>query len=467
MSRIAAIRFSLLLSLILPPAVSAQAQEQGPAYIVQAGDSCGYIAAQFGISLDGLMQANGLDANCLIHPGDRLVMPGLEGISGTLTTKTVELGENLATLSLRYGISRDALYRLNHIVNPERVIAGQSLVVTEPEEGSSGTARYETGRVLSISAGMPLLALAAAEGRNPWELATFNGLSSLADQFSDQTVLIAGGEKPLRAWPDLLGEVRFRSLPLVQGATEEISLTPSGDGQAEGYLGDWPLNFRADGTGSLVALQGIDVEANPGNTLFSVRVSLADGRTVSYQQDILLVMGNFESKVLNVPNPETLDPAVVRADRNLMEQIVSIFSETRYWQGQFTPPFGYGFSDSFGTWRSYNGGLLVSQHRGLDFYAKDKESIPAPASGKVAYLASESQMEICGNTIVLDHGWGVYTRYCHLSEFKVQRDEIVQAGQEIGLVGHTGRADGPHLHWEVWVGGVQVDPEQWLAEVFP
>jgi murein DD-endopeptidase MepM/ murein hydrolase activator NlpD len=466
MNRIPSLSLLWILALPFAPAVPTLAQAQGPTYVVQSGDSCGFIAASFGVSLDEIIRVNGLDAACLIHPGDRLILPGLEGIAGIIATKTVDLGENYATLSLRYGMTRDALYRLNHVVNPERMMAGQPVVVTEPEDGSPGETRYETGRVLSTSLGTPLVALAAAAGRNPWELAALNGLSSMADQFSGQTVIVTGGETPLRAWPDGLNEVRFRSLPLVQGSTEEISLAVPADAQAEGYLGDWLLRFRDTGSG-LVALQGIDVTAAPGNYLFSVRVALADGRTITYQQDVSLVRGVFNSKTLNVPNPETLDPAIIQADYNRMRQVVTTFSETRYWQNLFVPPFAYGYSDTFGTWRSYNGGLLVSQHRGVDFYAKEKAPILAPAAGRVAFTAPDSQMEICGNTVVLDHGWGVFTRYCHLSEIRVQAEEIIQAGQEIGLVGRTGRADGPHLHWEVWVGGVQVDPEQWLHEVFP
>jgi len=68
---------------------------------------------------------------------------------------------------------------------------------------------------------------------------------------------------------------------------------------------------------------------------------------------------------------------------------------------------------------------------------------------------------------VIDHGWGVYTAYGHQSEILVQVGDQVQKGQLIGLVGETGRVSGPHLHWEVIVGGVQVDPLQWLAREFP
>jgi murein DD-endopeptidase MepM/ murein hydrolase activator NlpD len=68
---------------------------------------------------------------------------------------------------------------------------------------------------------------------------------------------------------------------------------------------------------------------------------------------------------------------------------------------------------------------------------------------------------------MIDHGWGVYTAYMHQSEIYVSVGEHVDKGQLIGLVGNTGRVEGPHLHFEVLVGGVQVNPLEWLNREFP
>jgi lysozyme len=207
---------ALLVAAFLPATAPVRAQSPGPVYIVQAGDSCSYIASQFGISLTDMMQVNDLGGNCLIHPGDKLIIPGLAGITGVLTGKTVELGENLSTIALRYGMPTATLFRLNHVISPERIAAGQSIIVTVPEEGTPGWPRWENGKAKTISAGEPLLALAAAAGVNPWVTTLQNGLSSPAGQFSGMTVYLTGGDTPLRAWPEPLREVRFRSLPLVQ-----------------------------------------------------------------------------------------------------------------------------------------------------------------------------------------------------------------------------------------------------------
>jgi len=72
-----------------------------------------------------------------------------------------------------------------------------------------------------------------------------------------------------------------------------------------------------------------------------------------------------------------------------------------------------------------------------------------------------------GNTTIIDHGWGVYSGFWHQSKFYVQVGDIVEQGQVIGEVGGTGRVTGPHLHWELWVNGIQVDPYDWLIQAYP
>jgi murein DD-endopeptidase MepM/ murein hydrolase activator NlpD len=72
-----------------------------------------------------------------------------------------------------------------------------------------------------------------------------------------------------------------------------------------------------------------------------------------------------------------------------------------------------------------------------------------------------------GNTTIIDHGWGIYTAYFHQAEIKVGVGDVVLPGQDIGTIGATGRVTGPHLHWEIWVNGVQVQPLSWLENIYP
>ncbi|MCD6322650.1 MAG: M23 family metallopeptidase, partial [Clostridiales bacterium] len=117
-----------------------------------------------------------------------------------------------------------------------------------------------------------------------------------------------------------------------------------------------------------------------------------------------------------------------------------------------------------GNRRSYNDGALLYYHTGIDYGVCADLNIYATAKGIVVY-ADESIIR--GNTIIIDHGWGVYTVYCHLSEFHATVGDKVEQGQLIALIGSTGRATGPHLHFEIRVNGTAVNPLTWLGKTFP
>jgi murein DD-endopeptidase MepM/ murein hydrolase activator NlpD len=450
----------------LAPVAHAQAQASGPVYIVQPGDYLSTIASQFGVGLQALLDANGLDSASVIQPGQRLFIPGFDGIHGVIATQTVQLGESLSVLALRTGLPIESILRLNHVTNIDRLYAGEALVITVPEEGAPAQAQWTHGHAVLAQSDLPMVALAAMEGRNPWEILSQNGLSSAADMAPGQTILLASatGDAGLCAWPAPIKTIAFRQFPLVQGSTSEITMTAEGVQTATGTLGVQPLQFRPFGTG-LAALQGIDVAAVPGMVGFHLQATLENGQTVVFDQDVALIKGDFRNILaqLSVP-PETLDQKSIDAENATMTTLVSPFTEPMFWSGAFTPPTSRGISSYFGDTRTYNGGKMKSIHHGVDYYGLKGEPILAPAAGKVVYTGL---MTVCGNATVLDHGWGVYSRFCHQSKFEVAVGDVVAQGQEIGKIGMTGRADGPHLHWELWVGGVNVDPEVWIQTVFP
>jgi murein DD-endopeptidase MepM/ murein hydrolase activator NlpD len=113
----------------------------------------------------------------------------------------------------------------------------------------------------------------------------------------------------------------------------------------------------------------------------------------------------------------------------------------------------------FGARRTYGSSTDVTAHTGEDFGAAAGTPVLAPASG-VVVLAE--QLFVRGNAVMLDHGRGVFTGYWHLQAIHVTAGERVKGGQLLGEVGSTGLSTGPHLHWEVRVGGVAVDPMQWV-----
>jgi murein DD-endopeptidase MepM/ murein hydrolase activator NlpD len=114
--------------------------------------------------------------------------------------------------------------------------------------------------------------------------------------------------------------------------------------------------------------------------------------------------------------------------------------------------------------RSYNGGPYEGHHTGTDIAVPLGRPVLAPARARVALI---DKVQLRGNIVVLDHGLGVFTTYGHLSEVDVQVGQEIAAGQPFAKVGTTGLSEGPHLHWELWVGGVNVDPVEWTKRSVP
>jgi murein DD-endopeptidase MepM/ murein hydrolase activator NlpD len=117
----------------------------------------------------------------------------------------------------------------------------------------------------------------------------------------------------------------------------------------------------------------------------------------------------------------------------------------------------------FGRKRAYDGGAFDHFHSGTDFGGASGTPILAAASGYVVFVGP---LNVRGNATIIDHGWGVFTGYWHQTEQYVQVGDFVSAGQVLGTIGSTGRVTGPHLHWELWVNGVPVDPMQWVQQSF-
>jgi len=156
-----------------------------------------------------------------------------------------------------------------------------------------------------------------------------------------------------------------------------------------------------------------------------------------------------------------VDPAITEPEFAFVTELTSPAPPEKLWQGRFafpssTPDF---ITSWYGRLRSYNGSDFTYFHSGMDFGGGESSPILAPASGVVVYTGA---LDVRGNATIISHGWGVYTGYWHQSRIEVKVGDVVQTGQTIGLMGATGRVTGPHLHFSVFVGSVEVDPEDWL-----
>ncbi|MCJ7432824.1 MAG: M23 family metallopeptidase, partial [Anaerolineales bacterium] len=238
-----------------------------------------------------------------------------------------------------------------------------------------------------------------------------------------------------------------------------------------GLLVDHQLRFFPNTDGSQVALQGVHALLEPGLYPLRLDAALTDGSRQSYEQMILVISGNYPEEILTV-DPAFIDPAVTEPELNQLISITAPVTPEKLWVGEFnTPASQYAdaaFTSRYGNNRTYLGQgtdqKVLGFHTGLDFGGGTGLPITAPARGRVVFAGP---LTVRGNATIIDHGWGVFSGFWHQSKINVQVGDMVELGQVIGEVGGTGRITGPHLHWEVWVNGIQVDPLDWLNQTYP
>jgi len=454
----------LVILIILSPTkfVSAQGTSpSGPIYIVQEGDALWEIASRFHVTQEELANANGILNADQIAVGQQLIIPGLEGIQGILTTRSVPYGESLQSLGLRYHISPHTLKRLNHITSPNELYAGYSLVI--PQNDSSTI----SGKRVALDAGQSILELSILNQTDPWTLTVDNGNENSWSTVPGEVLRSTGEEdEGPGALPPMISSVNITGL--TQGETAEIQVTGNADLSINGSLFQHPFSFFPEADKYYVALQGVHAMLEPGLYPMNFQVNLPGNYPYYFSQSVLVQPGDFAYDRSLPVDPATLDPETNRTENELWTSLSSNVSTEKLWVDNFSipvdPVFAECYSSKFGNRRSYNGGEYLFFHTGLDFCGQVGDPIYAAASGVVVFAGS---LIVRGNATMIDHGLGIYTAYMHQSEILVSVGEHVEKGQLIGRVGNTGRVEGPHLHFEVIVGGIQTDPLNWLNREFP
>jgi murein DD-endopeptidase MepM/ murein hydrolase activator NlpD len=454
----------VILGLLFIAVGSASAQDEipdGPVYVMQLGDTLSSVAYRFGISVNDLIEANNIENPDNVPAGTYLVLPGLDWFSGVLEGEIMPLGESYRSITRRYQMDDVTFARLNDVISPTQVGAGKSIVLV-----NNGTQDLQAGRK-AIPALTSLLELAAASNLNPWMVVAENRLEGTWSAIPGDVLLTPGvGESGPGALPEPITQVSYDGDNLVQGHTAVFRISADGLSlQLGGELMGRQLNFFDTGDGNYVALQGVHAQADPGLYPFSIHGDLPDGSSFNYSQMVNVADGGYGREDLTVEE-RFLDDTVNAQELAFVESIVAPVTPQKYWSGYFTAPSPYSdvITSNFGTRRSYNGSAYDSFHTGVDFGGGVGVEIYAVASGVVVYTGA---LEVRGNATIIDHGWGVYTGYWHQSEIKVNVGDKVEQGQVIGLVGGTGRSTGAHLHLELWVGGVQVNPLDWIYNVYP
>jgi murein DD-endopeptidase MepM/ murein hydrolase activator NlpD len=449
-------------------------QPQSPVYIVQEGDSLWGIAARFRISVDDLQQANNITNANQLAVGDQLIIPGLEGVQGILTTRELGYGETLNSLTRRLNVPAETLTRLNRITSPGELYAGSVLILPEATQAISTTQR------VLVEPGQSLLELAAVQGANPWSILAANNLPASWAALPGDVLQVAGGNTVEAAGdqpgglPEAIQQVTLKPGIARQGKVSVLAIQAPENTDLRGKFMEHELHFFPDGTGRYVALQGVHALAEPGLYPLDLQMTLKDGTPFSFSQYVRVGAVDYPYDEPLTVNPTTIDPAVTKPEDAEWSSITAPATPERLWKGLFSLPSplsaqfcldtGECWSSRFGNRRSYNGSPYDYFHTGLDVVGREGTDIYAAAPGVVVFAGP---LTVRGNATVIDHGWGIYSAYMHQSEILVKPGDRVEAGQLIGRVGNTGRVEGPHLHWEIWAGGVQVDPLDWLLEEYP
>ena len=251
------------------------------------------------------------------------------------------------------------------------------------------------------------------------------------------------------------------SAQVVDGSILLITVkTPVQDPKITGTFETNEFSFFASpdrGAGTYEGIMAVPFNHKAGEAKITIHAS-AGTETKNEELSFNIVDGNYPSEALKVDerrvNPRKKDMKRINREIKEVHKIYAITTPHKFWSGPFLLPIQSDVTSQFGTKRMFNGEMQTF-HRGLDLRAKTGTPIHSAAPGKVVLAKS---LFFTGNTVLIDHGYGIYTLYAHMSRIKVKLGQELADHKLIGLSGKTGRVSGPHLHWGAIVQRTQVNP---------
>jgi murein DD-endopeptidase MepM/ murein hydrolase activator NlpD len=238
---------------------------------------------------------------------------------------------------------------------------------------------------------------------------------------------------------------------------EAISSRPLRKMVIEAFDRQFPAFAEHDGL-KWVGLIGIDLETKPGRYKVKLIGAGTDGKNVAAPGELVVAAKRFPTRELTVDEKYVTPPAKVlsriREERERVNAIFASITPERFWNGSFLLPVPGEVISTFGKRSVYNK-KPRSPHSGIDFRGAAGTPIQAPNAGRVVLAAN---LYYSGNTVILDHGLGLYSYFGHMLGFQVKEGDAVKTGDIVGKVGATGLVTGPHLHWTVRLVESRIDP---------
>lgn len=361
-------------------------------------------------------------------------------------THTVQVGDTLTRIATRYGLQVEDVAAANGITDANLI---------------------ELGQVLTI----PIATATPAE-QLPWPFTNVEVRPGTLTQGHVARVLVDLSEPAAVSVRFLESELAFaptgaswQAASVTLPSTPTTSINTSTDNSVTttpATPAESPLALTP--TYRLQGVIGASVLQDPGVYDLTLQAELTDGDIVSATVPVQIVPFSYRRESINL-DPERsrlLDPNLVANERARIASLCDYQQAEKLWDGMFSFPVTDPVETSpFGTLRSYNGGPFRSFHGGLDLRANSTVPIYAPARGQVVLVAP---LSVRGNTVALRHGLGVCSLYTHLSSFNVSEGDIIDKGTLMGYGGDTGLVTGPHLHWEIRIANMPVDPAQWANQ---
>ena len=493
----------LCLVLALASMAATKAQEQTDSvltvHVVQRGENLFRIALQYDLFANEVAKANGITDSDGIVVGQRLIIPLIYNMPDLPLTHTVVAGETIYSIATSYGIEVEELLTFSGLDENDDIYVGQSLVIvpaddsaalsTSPdaEDGSTTTSADDTQDSLpapvrgngiiigdpdfafvhTVEAGDTVFDLGLRYNLTVSALSQANNLIDPTKIYVGQRLIVPGIEPP-RLAQDLPANVSaFTIHPLIfeEGRTGRIEIRTTESANLSGTFLDQELQVieQEDGLQHNIIV-GIPMFTQ--QDVYPLRLTLSgdDGVVVPINANLQVIGGGYGYQNITIGNSELLSEAIEVTEKNLLVGTTQHFNPAKYWEDSIGLPAAAPMNAFFGALRSYNGSAYDRYHHGVDFAGPSGTPVLAAADGTVVLADA---LRIRGNAIIVDHGWGLYTLYAHLNSMLVSPGEQITSGQKIGTIGSTGRSTGPHLHWEVWLNGVNVDPQQWVQETFP
>jgi murein DD-endopeptidase MepM/ murein hydrolase activator NlpD len=244
----------------------------------------------------------------------------------------------------------------------------------------------------------------------------------------------------------------------VPGGVAVVDLGPGASAPSARYQGKPVLIIHEDQQ-RWIAIVGIPLSVKPGTE----QLQVAD-KTREFEVGSKL----YSEQRITLKNQQQVNPNaknLARIERELTEQTRAYqqFSARQPSNLLFDRPVNGPLSSPFGLRRFFNGEER-NPHSGLDFAASRGTPIKAPAAGKVILIGDYF---FNGQTVFVDHGQGLISMFCHLSAIDVKLGDELLRGGVLGKVGATGRATGPHLHWNVSLNDARVDPAIFIGAFKP